>query len=625
MADADRQASSENYSIFNSSIGDEDFSFDDEIINSFAYRKAIKRLASKAKATQKNAKPDERHILDEPLIDFEELSQTHNGPRMDSTAISKHHSLTPTETFTHTALLSDTVVEDLKSLLPTSIGSPGQQMDDRHAGFAAPSYVSESPNNALANQRGKNRHVEIVTGQRVRDDVYQETLNLHMLPRKPVRASAEPFRRSSQSTSIAVDATEDFDKRENVREGKHARKLAHASHHSQTSLLIEYFEGGKGPKVHSRPGVRVRVRPLAARKIKDTNEHVQVTASKGSRRPSYTRRISLGPHSSGERQPTEIADDKSISSSTSAAEESSLAHRSPPVEVKISNRDQESDLSGPNIEREERYTHVNPSDISSMPADSILEGKTGSVTPRQGRRSTSRDTDIATTISQTPSWRRSRSLSKKVSTYKVMKKLAEERSSKTRSRSASNEQLAEDVKSRRRISSKGHKEEESADSSLLTSQLSPRQESRDLNPRLAVLNATRIRRFILPELETLKQEQKIQHVRQRRESRGSIDSDDLSRNSGDRDEHNTGILLSGDSSKGRKEHRRDRSSYSRSERRSERNIPEEIVIRDGEKPTQKRSNKHQLRDGAAAMGILTAAALPHYDLKRKNRLDSKRL
>ena len=165
----DRQASSENYSIFNSSIGDEDFSFDDEIINSFAYRNAIKSLASKAKATQQNAKPDERHILDEPLIDFEELSQTHNESRINSTAISNYHSLTPTKTFTHTALLSDAVMEDLKSLLPTSIGSPSQQINETHAGFASPPYVSGSPNNALANQRDQNRDVGKVKGQRVSD------------------------------------------------------------------------------------------------------------------------------------------------------------------------------------------------------------------------------------------------------------------------------------------------------------------------------------------------------------------------------------------------------------------------------------------------------------------------
>ena len=466
-------------------------------------------------------------------------------------------------------------------------------------------------------------------------------------------------------------------KRRSSREKGREGALTHASQNSQTSLLIEYFEGGKGPNVHSRPSVRVKVTPSAARKIKDTNEHVQVTASKGSRKPSYTRRISLGPHSSGERQATDSADDKSISSYTSAAEESSSAHRHPPVEVEIMHGDQNSDLSGPNIAREERYTHVNPSDISSMPPDSMLEGEAGSVTPRRGSRSTSRDAVVATDTLKTPSRRRSRSLSKERLAHKAMEKVVgrprdvssgkHKRSSKTRSRSVSNEQLAEDVKTSRRRSSKGHKEEaltSGAESSLFTtSQLSPRRESGDqysfksgtskssinANPRLLETVENAIRRLIMPELETLKQEQKMQQSRQRfdRDSRGSVDSGrsgshtDLARKLSkhasapdvsakpkvflNRDEHNAGTLLSGDSIKGRKESKRDRTSDSPSGRRSERNMSEETVIRDGEKPSQKRSKEHRLRDagtGALAGGILTAAALNHHDLKHNDSRSS---
>ena len=122
-AAVDRQVFSENYSILSSTIGDEEFSFDDEIIDSFAYRSAIKRLVSKARGTRQNAKPDERHVLDEPLIDLEELSQTHNGLKIKSTAIPSYHCLTPNITSTHTALRSDTAMEDLKSLMPIYIDS----------------------------------------------------------------------------------------------------------------------------------------------------------------------------------------------------------------------------------------------------------------------------------------------------------------------------------------------------------------------------------------------------------------------------------------------------------------------------------------------------------------------
>ena len=159
-ADANGQASSENYSIFDSNTGDEIFSFDDEIVNSFAYRNALKRLASKTKATQQNVKPDEHHILDEPLIDLEGLSETNNGPRIKSTVTSNYQCLTPSKSLTHTARLSDTIMKHLKSLLLGSVASPSQQRNERHADFASPSCASESPNNTSANQSNRDRLVE---------------------------------------------------------------------------------------------------------------------------------------------------------------------------------------------------------------------------------------------------------------------------------------------------------------------------------------------------------------------------------------------------------------------------------------------------------------------------------
>lgn len=443
---------------------------------------------------------------------------------------------------------------------------------------------------------------------------------------------------------------------------------------SQTSLLIEYFEGGKGPNVHSRPSVRVKVTPSAARKIKDqnTNEHIQVTETKGSRKPSYTRRISLGPQGTEERRVSGSGDDKSISSYTSAAEESSLAHKYPPVEVEIMHRDQGSDISGlsegrEEHAREERYVQVNPSEISSMPPDSMLDGKGGSLTPRRNRsRSISRDNVVTTDTLKTPSRRRSRSLSKERLAHKAMEKLAgrprevssgkHKHSSKTRSRSVSSEQIAETLKSDRRRSSRKHREEELAsgtESTVLTT--SDRRQSGDqqsfrsgtskssinANPKLLETVENAIRRLIMPELETLKQEQKMQQGRQKfdRDSRGSIASNSsrgemtrkLSKHASapdvsgkpkvylNKDEYNAGTLLSGDSVKGRKESRRDRKTDSPSERRSEREMSEETVIRDGEKSSRKRSG-YRLRDAAAggiAGGILTAAALNHHDLKHR--------
>ena len=205
-ADANGQASSENYSIFDSNIGDETFSFDDEIVNSFAYRNALKRLALKTKATQQNAKPDEHHILDEPLIDLEELSETHNGPRIKSTVTSSHQCLIPSKPFTHTVRLSKTLTEDLQLLLPHSIASPDQERDERHTDLASPLYDSGSPNSISANQSHKNKDAEKGIGQRVRAPAYHDDK----------AAFAGPLRHS-RSTSITADTVEGFEKNATLR------------------------------------------------------------------------------------------------------------------------------------------------------------------------------------------------------------------------------------------------------------------------------------------------------------------------------------------------------------------------------------------------------------------------
>ena len=458
-------------------------------------------------------------------------------------------------------------------------------------------------------------------------------------------------------------------RRENRNKEREGAVTRGASHPSQTSLLIEYFEGGKGPGVSSRPSVRVKVTPSAAHKIKNTNDHIQLTQSKGSRKPSYTRRISVGPNSSGDQQIIESTDDKSISSYTSAAEESALGHRHPPpLEIEVMHEDEESELSRTSVAREERYTQVNPSDISSMPPDSMLEGKVETMTPPRNRsRSISREAVVAHADTlKTPSRRRSRSLSKERLADKAMEKLTgrprelnsgkHKHSGKTRSRSISNEQIRE--KSGRRRSSRQYQEEELAsggESSLLTtSQRSPRRQSGDqqsirsgtskssinINPKLLETVENAVNRLIKPELELIRKEQKMQQSRQKFDrssvtSGSSASRSELSRKlskhasapdvSGkpevvlNRDDYNAGTILSGDSIKGRKESRRSRHSDSPSERRSEREMSEETVIHDGGQASRKKSRDgHRLRDAAAggiAGGILTAAALNHHDLK----------
>ena len=454
------------------------------------------------------------------------------------------------------------------------------------------------------------------------------------------------------------------------------------AHHSQTSLLIEYFEAGKGPNVHSRPSVRVKVTPSAARKIKGANEHIQITETGSGRKPSYTRRISLPSKATEDNKLTEGADDQSISSYTSAAEESSLSGRYPPVEIEVLHKDQDSDLSGKSAPREQRYILQNPSEISSMPPDSMIEGNAESLTPKR-RRSRSVSRDVVVTSNNTlkaPSRRRSRSLSKERLAQKVIEKIEgrsrqandgrRKHGSKNRSRSASNEQLAEQPKSssKRRPSRQHHEDElgSGTESSLLASQLSPSRKSGDQyssksdvskssinNPKLLATVEDAIRRLILPELTTLKQEQKMHQNRSQfeRDNRDSIGSSSnvargevtrrVSKHASapdvksrpkvvlNRDENNQGTVLSGNSIKGKKESRHGQSLDSPSERSFDRGASEETIVRDGEVVSRKRSKDGQrIRDAAAAGiagGILTAAALKHHDSKSSvDRKDRRR-
>ena len=470
-------------------------------------------------------------------------------------------------------------------------------------------------------------------------------------------------------------------KRDHRDKDRNEGTLTRASHHSQTSLLIEYFEGGKGPNLRTRPSVRVKVTPSAARKIKETSDHIQISETGGTRKPSYSQRISLGPKIGRDRQIAETGDDRSISSYTSAAEDSNVGQRGPPVEIEVLHRDQGSDLSGASQVQGQQHTYQNTSDISSMPPDSMLDVNAGNITPRRNRsRSMSREkVYTAQDKLKTPSRRRSRSLSRERIAQKVIEKLGSKprevssgkhrsgSASKTRSRNASKEHIVESVKSPGRRSSRHHHDEEltsGAESSLLTtSQLSGEKKSGDQqsfrsgtskssinNPRLLDMVEDAVRRLILPELSALKKEQKTEQNRTKfeRGSRDSIGSGSGASGEGltrrvskhasapdfagkpkvvlNRDENDPGITLSGNSVKGRKGFWRDGGSGGVSGQSYNRDPRDEISLGEQEKVRRKRSKEgHRARDAAAtglAGGILTAAALKHHD--SRSSVDSSR-
>ncbi|QSZ31532.1 hypothetical protein DSL72_001099 [Monilinia vaccinii-corymbosi] len=396
---------------------------------------------------------------------------------------------------------------------------------------------------------------------------------------------------------------------------------------SQTSLLIEYFEGGKEDRGR-RPSVRVKVTPSSKYRSKSAHDHIQITESrKGSRRPSYTKRISLSSVNK-ENRPLAPEDEASMSSFLSTAEESNLTSRSGgrPVEVEIMRH------GSPLIPTElgSKGAAYNGSDISSMPADSFLDGQ--SPEPKRSRSLTRGDALLAGAATglaagddapdklRTPSRRRSRSLSReRIVAQKAMEKVRGDRSEQRRkqrrspSGSVSGDKPTEAIKSARRRSSRSQVEESllsGADSGFLDSQVSRNsgysarsgasKNSSINNPKLLETVEDAIRRLILPELSALKRESS-----KRAERRSSVGSGISSVSGGPRVTLNDGEVLSGRS---RRDKNGDRVRDSDSPRSFDRGESDETIVYD-EKAKKKKSRALEAATFGAGVGALTAAAL----------------
>ncbi|WEW60865.1 hypothetical protein PRK78_006353 [Emydomyces testavorans] len=426
-------------------------------------------------------------------------------------------------------------------------------------------------------------------------------------------------------------------------------KVSRSGHNSHTSLLIEYFEGGKKASgLNPRPSVRVRVTPSSSRKNRNRDDHVHITESASGRKPSYTRRISLGTPSRTKELTEEAADE---SSTTSGAEETPTARR-PPVEIEFV--DQSSAVSS-------RYIQPT-SEISSMPPDSLLDSTMGaSQTQRHRRQSFSDEERIEQddNLLKTPSRRRSRSLSRERIAQKAAEKLSstpkdhisrskQRYSERSGSRDVGKDVFDSDIKSSRKRSGK-HREKDlvSPESSLLSNSALSHSKGGDQysfrsgtsrsslnNPKLLETVEDAIRRLILPELKELKKDQKVQSNRAKFErdtstSRvsGSVGSKDdlvrrLSKHSSAPDVSKSRVTVSKSEPKSplspsnelssRRERRREKQRSPRHERRgsrlSGRLAPEE--------PGVHRKKSKGLRDAEAAKIVgtaLTAAALKHHD------------
>ncbi|KAL2861446.1 hypothetical protein BJX68DRAFT_273795 [Aspergillus pseudodeflectus] len=421
-------------------------------------------------------------------------------------------------------------------------------------------------------------------------------------------------------------------------------KLSRSGHHSQTSLLIEYFEGGKGGSgaIVSRPSVRVRVTPSSGKKSKEPSVHI--TDSSGNRRPSYSRRISFGSPSKQKPGGEAAGDDLSY---TSSADEN---QHSGPVEIELLNREQGSELSA--VSRDRRYLPT--SEVSSMPADSMLDAPSSG--PRH-KRSQSLEREIEEPdqkgFLKTPSRQRSRSLSTERIAQRAAEKVSNysrEASSKRRSEKNRGIDYQEvDIKSPRRRRYTKDDDMASPESSLLSaSAVSSHRRSGDQysfrsntsksslnNPKLLETVEDAIRRLILPELKELKKDQKVISNTSKFERDLNTPYSSTSSPSGEglvrrlskhasapnvrkpkvvlnKDSQDEGILLAGDSVSSQKERRASRDSEMTSETGYVKGLRPELTEQD--KVRRQRSKGLRDAEKAAIVGSrLTAANLHHHE------------
>lgn len=428
------------------------------------------------------------------------------------------------------------------------------------------------------------------------------------------------------------------------------RTRGHKSNRSQTSLLIEYFEGGKSPvspeggAPSRKPSVRVRLTPSKGGRGK--NDHIQITEmSKSGRKSSGSKRAHQDPlvPTRSELDVTDPEDARSLHSYASATEESNVSRH--PIEVEIAPggpyRRRERKPASPLIpaadSKVSSYVPPNMSDISAIPTDSFLDGSGGttlSYSPhkRHSKSPSSADALAAGALGAVTAAavadkinRKSRSSSheRRVIEKAVEKATRPDKKHKSKSRTSSVSEIDADGKSRRRSSKGGHKESlvSGADSSVLSSALSPSHRSYDSmssskvsinNPKLLETVEDAIRRLILPELESLKRERSQRETRRPKDKESlssltSVSREDLSVNS----KRKSGATEQSIKSRGR-EARNDLSPQS---------SVEHVSVLEDEENTPRRTKDHF--ENAAVLGAATAAGLAAAQRDR-SRVDEKR-
>lgn len=418
-------------------------------------------------------------------------------------------------------------------------------------------------------------------------------------------------------------------------------KLTKSHQQSQTSLLIEYFEEGKGSdNGQRRPSLRVRYTPSHSKKRKEKGErHIVVTESPTARRPSLSHRIALG----GNETLASNVIDGSISSLDTEAD----FRPSAPVEVEVFHDDysDRSVLSPP-----PEITSLLPeSDISSMPAESSLSPNIP-INMAPSSVSIGRGISAESPSLKPPVLPTERNLSNERITQKVIEKLSNKprvsSSGKRHHSSHSGSRSSREVESMNtepRIRVTKTVDDDSlpsvTGSSLIsgshlsadprgTDQRSVRSGGSNVsitnNPKLLQTVEDAIRRLILPELNELRRDQKQSH-RSRNDkysnpsdiSSSSVSREERSRrkSSGSKSHRRTSRESeSGLTSEARRHRRHKTTEYDSPSEQSYEPSESHDSIRDEKKSHKHKS--HRARDAAAgALGgaALTAAALKSHD------------
>ncbi|KAH6840765.1 hypothetical protein B0I37DRAFT_315458 [Chaetomium sp. MPI-CAGE-AT-0009] len=333
-------------------------------------------------------------------------------------------------------------------------------------------------------------------------------------------------------------------------------RAGHRQSKSQTSLLIEYFEGGKASSVsgtssHRKPSVRVRVRPSSKHRSRGGSDRDRIKITQTKTRKTSPNRRSVPARSEIENLSILSGDMEDAGSYASATEESNVSRNPIDIEIERAGNPRRRRPASPLIpttDSKASYHDGAMSEISAIPADSFLDGSGpatsfGMSEAKSTRsRSPSRTGDYllgaaaglgaAATADklrnrsrdsrESREGHKDRDISVSRTRDKDRDRDRKHRSSKSRTSSVSkDEKYSERAKSPRRRS-RGHNESLiSGVESSVVSAFAPSHRSMDQhsirsgaskassinNPKLLETVEDAIRRLILPELNALKREQ----------------------------------------------------------------------------------------------------------------------